>query len=124
MQCQNQCGEVDTFCVWAVVRNDESGFAFLHDLRNAFHPRLDLFHRIQVVVALRRIHARVIRKPSLRISSMKTNISHGGSHVGGWLQRSSNDGLIDIAEPCASFFQKFVSLRDIQEAWRTSTTSE
>src|SRR5712691_5231162 len=83
------------FPLEVIISNHVSYLCALGDAFDLFLPSRNFALRIKIVVA---IVAIVAIEPLVVVSAVQTNVAKSGCHVLGWLERTADLWLINIAE--------------------------
>src|SRR5947208_16851143 len=78
----------------------------LADFADARDPRVELFRRVQIVVALVRRNIFVVGEPSIVAAAVQAHIADRRSRLRGRRERTPHDRLIDVANARAVRMQQ------------------
>src|SRR5205807_4538704 len=89
-----------------VVGDDERPLRMLAEFTDGPDPWIELFRRVQIVVALVRRNIFVVGEPSIVAAAVQADIADRRSRLRGRRERTPNDGLIDVANAGAVLMQQ------------------
>ncbi len=90
-----------------IVGDDERLPGILLDFANARGPRIEFLRRIKVVIVFVDRGGGIITEPGVVAAAVETNVADRRSGLGRRLERTADDGLIDVAKPDLVAMQKF-----------------
>ena len=95
----------DRFALEVIVGDDKSVARMLRYGADTSDPGSELSGGVEIVVAFVGGDGEVVGKPGVVATAVETDVADGGSGLVGGRERTADDGLINVAEPCVVFAQ-------------------
>ncbi len=90
----------------AIVGDDESGFTFFFNTLDTFGPRFEFFFGIEIILAFVGRNLGIVSKPGVIAAAMEADVADSRSDAVSGLERTANNGLIDIAKADAALCEQ------------------